>query len=730
MRLSYKKNGELKMYRNISLIVVLLLIHGFVPVFAQRDEPATIKGVVVDGKGKPIFGANIYIKGRYEGAMSDESGKFTFETSFEGKCVLIVSFVGYEKFEKLIDVTKGEIISLKIILHEEAIKLKKVVVTASSFTTGTENGMTLTPLEVVTTPGAAADICWAIKTYPGVGQVEEGAGLFVRGGEVTETKFILDGAEVTHPYRYESPTGGFFGTFTPFLLKGTYFSTGGFSAEYGDALSGILAMESLDMPTTPSINVGIGLAAFSTMIRLPIIKDKFGLSLSGNKSNTKYLFKLNRAKQKFTHYPSSYDVNLNLVYKFSRTGQLKLFLFKESDEIGVEVRNPTYSSIYAGDANNGLYNMEVKELIGEKWIIKSNLGINQFNARRKLNVLDINQADRLFQFKLSCEYMLNNTMTFRVGTQNFLNHVIFKGRVPVDENNLSPDAPHNEIDTDYHSYRSALFLETTFNIADKTFLTNGIRADYETFSDKMVFDQRFSIAYRISEQSSFKSAFGTFHQYPAPYYYDKTVGNPKLGPMCARHYIIGYELTNENTLCRLEGYYKDYDNLILNDSLLNYTNDGHGYAKGVDIFLRKGFKKLNCRLSYSYLIARRYAGEFTKLTPPDFDITHNLTMVLDYQITMPFRVSTSYRYATGKPYTPAPGEYNSSRVPDYHKLDVSLSYLQSFYEGNLTVFYVGISNITGRINIFDYLYSPDWSEREPVKSSFGRSIYFGVSVNI
>ncbi|MCK4329338.1 TonB-dependent receptor [candidate division WOR-3 bacterium] len=714
------------------ILIIGILISTFCSVLSgsNSDAKAIVRGIVLDTEGNTLFGANVYIKGRYEGAMSDENGKFLFETNFEGECILVATYVGYKVYENSIHISKNRTLELKVTLRKDVVEMKGIVVTASSFTSGEEERVTLTPLEIVTTPGAAADVCWAIKTFPGVSQVEEGAGLFVRGGEVIETKFILDGAEISHPYRYESPTGGFFGTFSPFLLKGIYFSSGGFSSEYGDALSSVLAMQSLGMPSSRSINLGVGLAAFSTMIRLPIVREKFGLSFSANKSNTEYLFKLNRSQQNFTRYPSSWDVNLNLIYKFSKTAQLKFFLFGESDEVGVEVGNPTYRSIYNGETSNRFYNIQYKQLFGEKLYITSNICHNQFDTQNRLNVLDIKQSDRSYQFKLSGEYTVNYAISFLIGTQHFYNLVNINGRIPQDEDDLSPDAPYDDIETNYESYRHALLLETRLNIANRLFLTEGARLDFESISEKLNFDPRISAVYKISEFNSFKFAFGIYHQYPAPSYYDETIGNPQLTSMRAYHYILGYEFDNDDVLFRLEGYYKDYENLLLEDSLVNYTNDGYGYGKGVDIFLKKSFWEINSRISYSYLIARRHYHEFTELTSPDFDITHNLTVVLDYSPIPYFGISTCYRYATGKPYTPAPGEYNSNRVADYHKLDIDLSYLHSFFERNLTVFYVGFSNITGRINIFDYLYSPDWSERIPVKSSFGKSIYFGISVSL
>ncbi|MDZ7335429.1 MAG: TonB-dependent receptor, partial [candidate division KSB1 bacterium] len=205
---------------------------------AQPEPICTIKGSVINEKNTPLPFANIFLKGRMEGSVSDSLGNFSFKTKASGKVTLICSYIGYQSFEKELELKAGSIIEINIKLRQIEIRGRSVMVTASAFTAADEGeGVTLTAMDVVRTPGAAADLFWAIKTFPGLQQVDEGAGLFVRGGDVSETVVLLDGAVINHPYKYESPTGGFFGTFSPFLLKGTFFSSGGFSAQYGNALS-------------------------------------------------------------------------------------------------------------------------------------------------------------------------------------------------------------------------------------------------------------------------------------------------------------------------------------------------------------------------------------------------------------------------------------------------------------------------------------------------------------
>lgn len=710
--------------RNIGFICLLAL-----RLLLAGNSESIIKGIVTDEKGKPLTFANIYLKDRLEGSTSDRDGYFSFKVSKPGKVTVICTYVGYREYRKEIEIKAGETIELKIVLREAPVRGKGITVTASAFTSGDEEGVTLTPLEVVSTPGAAADVFWAIKTYPGVQQVEEGAGLFVRGGDVSETAVILDGAYLNHPYRYESPNGGFFGTISPFLLKGTFFSSGGYSAEFGNALSGALVMESMDIPAKNQYTLGAGLAAFSAAGKRVIQPDKLGVSFSGNYSNTRTMFELNHNRRKFSRYPRAYDANANLFYRYSPHGSLKLFLFREVDEVGVEVKNPTYGGFYQGNSKNNLINLQWKHLPNPKLLLKSNVAFSNFVKDQNLVVLDLKSDEQLYQGRWIAEYTTGENARIRAGMEVFENVVRLKGQVPKEYLDLNPDAPTKRVDSRYRSLRGVIFGEGQWLFGSRLRFTPGLRGEYESISGQFIWDPRLSAAYSLSREWNLTAAAGRYHQFPQPYYYDSYAGNPSLNSMRAWHYIIGIAHQRENSIIRVEAYYKDYDHLLLKDERLNYTNRGYGYARGLDLFLKKSLGIINGWISYSYLQARRFWMDAPSLSSPDFDITHNLSAVLEVSLTPHLHLGSSFRAATGKPYTSAPHRYHNARVPDYRKLDLNLTYLYRFFEGNLTVFYLAVSNVLGRENVFDYYYSPDYKKREAITSSMLRSVYFGVSIN-
>jgi len=182
---------------------------------------------------------NVFFTDGIEGSMTDDAGEFRIETLKFGVRTLRISHIGYIQKDVQMDVQPEEPVSLTIELEEALVEMDAVTISAGSFTMADEEGQTLTSLDVITTAGAAADIFRVIQTLPGVTQVDEGAGLYVRGGDVSETVFLLDQATLSHPYRYESDTGGYLGMINPFLLSGTYFSAGAFSAKYGNAKRGM-----------------------------------------------------------------------------------------------------------------------------------------------------------------------------------------------------------------------------------------------------------------------------------------------------------------------------------------------------------------------------------------------------------------------------------------------------------------------------------------------------------
>lgn len=258
---------------------VVFFLCSALPAFAQNH--AFVQGQVLDETGQPMAYVNVQITGTIDGAITDRDGRFAFSTQHMGKYKLHASFIGYDPAQQTLYLTPGDTTTVRLILRLAFIQFDETIVTGSTYTTGEDETVTLSPLDVVTTPGTSADIFRAFKTFPGVSTVDDGAGLFVRGGDVSETVILLGQATVVHPYKYESPTGGVFGTISPFMVQGTTFSTGGFPARYGNALSSVLSIETQNIPMRKSYTLNLGLAAGSLSLNMPLVSDKLGVRFTG-----------------------------------------------------------------------------------------------------------------------------------------------------------------------------------------------------------------------------------------------------------------------------------------------------------------------------------------------------------------------------------------------------------------------------------------------------------------
>ena len=205
----------------------------FAVVVTQASFPVT--GRVVDATGLPLPGVLIGIKGDKAIAV-DERRRLVRGAGAHG-ATLLFALPGFLPREVPIGrqmPASPMVITLAVAGVSEAVTVRGQAPPPDGA------ALALTPLDVEYDAGHAGRSMRALGTLPGVARIDDGTGLFVRGGDVSETLVLLDGVVVSHPYRYETPTGGFRGAIDPFLTQGVSFTTGGFSAQYANTLSGVV----------------------------------------------------------------------------------------------------------------------------------------------------------------------------------------------------------------------------------------------------------------------------------------------------------------------------------------------------------------------------------------------------------------------------------------------------------------------------------------------------------
>ena len=715
---------------------------------AQTTDPDTKLSGKVTGEGnKPLSGANIVIEGSIDGATTDSTGYFEFETSKTGSQTLLFTAIEYNEKRVTISIQPGRPVEVNVKLNKGEVVTEEILVTASTYTSGQNSQVTLTPLEIVRIPGADADLYRAITTFPGSNQVDEGSKIAVRGGDASEVLTILDQASLYNPFFFEGDfNSSSYSNINPWGLKGINFSSGGFSAKYGNALSAVLDLKSYDMPDGNALFAWVGLANVS-LSGVYLTKDKkFGASFEGGQTILEPYFWINKDDAQYSPIPLARSFGGTLSYKLNEASYLKLYGSYSFDRVGIRNTSPSYDGYYNSKSVNYFSNLKYSASVFGTALLNAGVSYSRHKKDFSYGVLDNSIIDTYSKFRVDLSRTYGK-VNINAGGEYEYNENDFSGIVPVYPFNLRKDAPSIDILSKKISGRVGGYLEAQYKITKNFFAIGGIRTDYHTLSKKSVFDPRLSFGYKVFKDNVIRASVGLYHQYPVLQYYSQSINN-ELKPEQATHYILGYEIDKLNGLFlfRVEGYYKDYKNLVLYDeNNYKYYTGGKGFAKGIDVFLKsKVFNKYSAWISYSYMDSKRRQYDASEQTSADYDITHSVTAVGTYNIEDNFTVGLTYRISTGKPYTPVTGSVfdstqnlyipfyglkNSDRFQTYQRMDVNAQYYFSLF-GRFAIVVMALNNVLNQKNLYDYTYNYDYSKKIEIVSTNRRSIYFGFGIQL
>ncbi|MFC2133075.1 carboxypeptidase-like regulatory domain-containing protein [Bacteroidota bacterium] len=722
----------------IKICLMFIFLLNLSQIYGQQTTQ--IYGRVTDSESNLLAFVNVYLLNTTDGAMTNEQGEFKFVTKQTGNHKIIASMVGYSKSEIEINISESDKINLSLVMESAEVVMNSVVVTTSSYSSVKEKGVVLSSRDVYTTPGGAADLFQSLKTLPGMTQVAESAQLYVRGGDPIETVTIIDQAPVYHPYTYESAYGGLFSNLNTSSLRGMFFSSGGFSAKYGNALSGVVDIETVNEPMAESYSVGISMASFSFNVSYPFIENKSGLRLNGRKNFTKPIFWLNGGSDRMVVSPTSEDLSGSYTHKYSSTGRMKLFFLLAQDEQGVQVERAEYNGNFHGNSGNILFGIQHSDLFSPNIFIKTGLSFNNYNNHWKLGILDLKKKDYTMILSSNAELTLSGKTQLNFGIEAEQRTSRFDGVIPLYDYDISDNAEQSNINAELISQRLGIYTEALlgdiFGIKNLSF-TAGLRGDFFPDQNLHWFDPRLNLGFKFDDFTSVAVSGGIFHQLPDPRLFAGEDGNPNLKGMKAEHLVLSFNRKiGKMQEMRIEAYYKKYINLPLENDILNYDNNGYGFAKGIDLIIKgEGPFNINGWISYGFISTKRKWMDQTEFTSSSFDITHNFAVVAKYNFSDKWQLGLNYKYATGRPYTPIIGsdyisEYNvykpiygndnSERYPDYTRLDLRLTYFGQLFGTVQLIAYLEALNVMNNRNLFGYSYDSDYTNKRNIESYFGR----------
>jgi len=697
-------------------LVIIALVIPLSVICLSAQSSLTIQGKVIDKYTGDPLPAFVSVKGIDNGSSADYDGTFTLileSTDLHGPVVLEIFQSGYRDQEAKIRLCEEILIEME----PENRPSHEVLVTADSLVSDeiTQTTVALKKMDIYTLPGTAADPLFSSQVLPGVNSLPDSSSLLFRGGAPDEVAYYYDGIEVANPFLTGTLHEAYFSIFNNQEIDGFRVSTSGFHAKYGDALSGVMDISTKDAIPSGEGGFGLSILGLNSYIGLPL---KMGGTFVANynRGHSGLMTRLNnREESEFEteHAFVKFDIKLN------KATRLRILGLRDN-------YNYAHDAGYSTRSRNIIGGFSLTSMIQQNLVTTFTLSRVSHQA-----VYDI---PHIFKKEYN-----DNVIQARSDTSLDLGRHYLEFGADIQRKNQDYFFIENAYreDGDVGGTRIGIYFSDKFRVADLFYLTLGGRINTLTINDmKMGFAPRFSLTYFLSPRDILRFT-GGYHQQSADYFPLQT---NDLSMKHAKHLSLTYDRISENLDLRLSLYNKQYGNLFLFEESI-ITNNGKGFARGVELFIKRKYPKYDAFFVYNFLSSKRKENDVPVLTTSPYEIKHSFTGIFRYKFksgTLDIRFS----HATGLPYTPLVGrgwdEDNdtffpiwgppfSERYPSYQRLDINGSKNITFFN-QLFVVYFGVMNVLDRKNILRYDYNSDYSLRYDTYSIFGRSIFIGICI--
>ena len=694
----------------------------------------TLRGIVKDStNGEALAYGNVLIQELNVGASTDERGFFIITSIPANKTYTVIfSYVGYESKKIPLFFTRNRILDVDIELSPSSLELQAIEKIGRKF--GDENATdisvkTLSVKELEVLPkGVETDIMRSLQTLPGVqsgGDIS--AKFYVRGSPGDQNLVMFNGATVYYPYH----ALGMFSVIDPDMINNVEFYKGGFTSEYSGRLSSVLKLITKDGNKNRfSAMGGVSFITAKLLAEGPIPHGSF--IVTGRKSYSDEVLKKFLNKDVPVDF---YDLSFKVNYsddEFMKNAKFTVHGFLSGDR--VENNNPALEDF---NWSNLIYGVNYFQFAEESPLFTE---INFFFSRAKGEVLP-NQSSARARTNVVTDATVTADVHYVYDSKDELVAGLKVQEVETDlmiAKSINDLAEINEKGTSFSAYlRYRLMRYTRFG-ADL-----GLRINLTRLagggSDEKFLEPRINLTYVLTNDISIKGAWGLYSQDLVTItdenevisLFDPWVITPVyLSPAYAQHFVGGIVFVpSEHFKMEVEGYYKKIHNQpAINEEryfpLERMLVSGEGESYGLEVTTEYKDERVSISASYSLGWAKKtIAGqEFY----PRYDSRHKVSLIAQYEMGEGWILSAVWIYNSGFPYTqtagyydklhiddlfsagdlfdsfyPSPllGERNTVRMPDYHRLDLSLS--KKFTLGSINLILdASVVNVYDRKNVF------------------------------
>ncbi len=271
-----------------------------------------IHGKVIDTENKPLEFVTVRIAGTAIGVITNMDGDYSLSTASQDTIHVIFSSIGYREEKRTLIDAKGDI-ALNMRMEQQSKKLQEVEVTEFKKQTGAMQKLDHDAYKLApdVSGGSVESL---LMTMAGVNSSNEMSSQYsVRGGSYDENSVYINGIEVYRPQLISSGQQEGLSIINPDMVGEIGFSTGGFSAEYGDKMSSVLDITYREPQ------------AFEGSLSLSLMGGSFAIGQSSKKFSQLHGIRYKRnasllssMETKGEYDPNYFDYQTYLTYKLNK----------------------------------------------------------------------------------------------------------------------------------------------------------------------------------------------------------------------------------------------------------------------------------------------------------------------------------------------------------------------------------------------------------------------------
>jgi len=746
-----------------------LLITLFVTQHLFAAPPWQLQGRVLEqGSGAPIHGVSVRVASNDAlHTTSNEQG--VFQLTVHQTTPFRLSFI-HNEYQQL----ESEIITLDDQTNNDFTFYLVNVLTLPEIAIEAEAEMDTVPSRTIVTgkeleqiPGGGGDPFAALRVLPGITTANDAEPtVAVRGSGPQDNMTLVDFVNIGYLFHGFPLTS----VLRSDLVESFDLYAAAFGPEYGDAIGAAIDVKQRD-PREDRLGVVFNVSLISSdfLVEGPVTENS-SFYLAARRSYIDLLLPADALSDddvEIKEIPVFSDYQGKYVWRMNPINTLRLQLLGASDSIKLNFpedsnevkKNPDLLGQTSVSVNFHSQALVLNSEINDQWSNKFSVDHLVENQRTTTGEIDNANAGKA---NVTIEHFTaREELTWYPDAPHQITFGAALSKLDVDLDLDIKDAICTEFDPecDYNSgvrqqvkesfpiLAWYLSLRDQWRISPQLTLSLGARYAGDDYLDETYLEPRLGLEWRYSSHTIFNAGWGKFHQFPEGAQVVKTIGNPDLVNLKAKHSVLGVEhFINTDWSIKLESYYKTFDDLVVSTEEPPFANLGSGKAYGLELLVKKNLiNKLSGWFSLTYSKSKRTNHLTGETFPYQLDKPIMANLVGIYKLSNRWTLSGRFTFTSGGAYTPVVGrredevkdrngntvtdengnpvmrlrpmygEFNSNRLPNYHRFDIRADYDLKLKSQHKMEIYLEIMNLYNRENISGYSWNPEITDRKPQK---------------